>query len=138
MSDYNMFSAAVRLTRNPEIKRKDANGTFAVGGLAYTQGFKTKDRDTSHPVFMDYVAFGRVAENLCRLFKKGDALIVQGEIDMDTWTDKDGKNRSKLYLKINSFYFAPIAKREAPAENSTDGDKTNTAVDGGHDPDVPF
>ena len=47
--------------------------------------------------------FGRLAEVANQYLHKGSKIYVVAELKQDTWTDNEGKNRSKHSLKIDSF-----------------------------------
>ncbi len=53
--------------------------------------------------FIEGVVFARLAEVASQYLHKGSKIYVVAELKQDTWTDNEGKNRSKHSLKIDSF-----------------------------------
>lgn len=48
--------------------------------------------------FFDLVAFGSLAEHVCETCNKGDRLVVSGRLEDDTWTGRDGSERTTTKL----------------------------------------
>ena len=44
--------------------------------------------------FYDIVAFGALAETVCEVARKGSRLVVTGRLEDDTWTGRDGMERT--------------------------------------------
>ena len=55
--------------------------------------------------FVDCRAFGRRAEVLNQYMRKGNPLLVEGRLELDQWQDKEGQNRSKHRIFIETFSF---------------------------------
>lgn len=106
MPNYNKVILAGHLTRDIEIKH--ISGDTAVGnvGLAVSRKFRTKSGENREEVcFVDCEAWGRTAEVMAQYLTKGSAVLIDGRLKLDTWQDKDGGNRSKLKVVIESFNF---------------------------------
>ncbi len=56
---------------------------------------------------MDCRAFGRMAENINKFFRKGKPIFVEGRLSFDTWTGQDGVKRSKHRVTVENFTFLP-------------------------------
>ena len=75
-------------------------------GLAVNRRFKTKEGETKDEVtFIDCEAWGRTAEVMQQYLSKGKPVFIEGRLKLDQWQDKDGGNRSKLKVVIESFEF---------------------------------
>jgi single-strand DNA-binding protein len=46
------------------------------------------------PEFFDVVCFGDLAENAATCLAKGDRVVIVGRIEEDTWTGRDGNERT--------------------------------------------
>src|SRR5581483_10606683 len=56
--------------------------------------------------FIDIEAYGRQAEVLGQYMKKGRPLLVEGRLKLDTWEDKNTKQKqSKLKVVLEGFTF---------------------------------
>lgn len=63
-------------------------------GLAMTRKVNGEKQTT----WIDVKAWGTLGENLAAELQKGDRVIVAGKLEQEKWTDKDGKERSKIVL----------------------------------------
>jgi len=94
------------LTRDPQLKQTPNNLSVAEIGLACNRKFKSKDGEMREEVtFVDCEAWGRTAETMAKYLSKGKPVFVEGRLKLDQWQDKEGNNRSKLRVVIESFQF---------------------------------
>lgn len=87
---------AGNLTRDPEL-RYSAKGTpWASVGLAVNRSRRLEDGTFEElaPEFFDVVSFGDLAENVAESLVKGDAVVVAGRLEVDTYIAKDGTQRT--------------------------------------------
>jgi single-strand DNA-binding protein len=85
-------SAYGRLAADPRAIATKTGKAMSVVGMAVDV-----DGEANGPLWIDVVAFGRVAEELLR-HTKGDLLSVCGKIQRHTWADRDGNQRDKLQI----------------------------------------
>ncbi len=94
------------LTRDPELKQTPNNQSVAQIGIAMNRKFKDRDGNMREEVtFVDCEAWGRTAEVMAQYLSKGKPVFVEGRLKLDQWQDKEGNNRSKLKVVIESFQF---------------------------------
>lgn len=85
----NSISLIGRLTKDPEAR--DANGkTVATLRLAIDR----RSRD-SEPVYVDVVAWEKLATTCVEHLGKGHEVAVSGRLDYSEWTDDDGAKHSR-------------------------------------------
>lgn len=88
-----------RITADLE-PRQTANGisvlnfTIAVDRRYQPQGEEKKTD------FIDCVAWRNTADFICKYFGKGQMIAIVGEIQTDTYTDKDGNKRKKTEISV--------------------------------------
>ena len=103
-----------RFAADPEL-RTTASGiavtsfTIAVD-RPYTKG---TDRQTD---WLDVVAWRNTAEFICKHFKKGDGIIVDGTLQTRSYEDKNGQKRKVVEIVANDVEFIPRTK--VPASNT--------------------
>ena len=68
------------------------------------------------PDFFECVAWRGTAENICKYFHKGDGIGIIGSLQTDTFQDKEGNNRKKVQIQVDSFEFLPGKKQGSQAE----------------------
>tara|TARA_R110000803_G_scaffold20201_13_gene52271 strand:- start:733 stop:1077 length:345 start_codon:yes stop_codon:yes gene_type:complete len=104
----NKITMLGRLTRDIENRSYGSDGGI-VGkfGLAVNT-YRGKDKEDD-VCFIDVACFGRVAETIGKYFSKGDAILVEGKLKLNTW-EKDGQKRSKHEIVLDTFHFLPAGK----------------------------
>ena len=106
MSSYNKATLVGNLTRDVELK--DAGGrTVGNFALALNESYKGKDGEwVDKAVFVDVVAWERLAETCANHLNKGSQVLVEGSLQQDTWSDKEsGKKRSAIKVRASRVVF---------------------------------
>tara|TARA_X000001388_G_scaffold76240_1_gene73026 strand:- start:2211 stop:2585 length:375 start_codon:yes stop_codon:yes gene_type:complete len=57
--------------------------------------------------FINVECWGKTAETCRQYLEKGSGVIVQGEMIVDTYKDKEGNNRNKAFVKAYKVEFLP-------------------------------
>lgn len=65
-------------------------------GIASDKTWKEGDEWKSETSFYDVVAWRKTADNIRRVLKKGDPVILWGDYQQQRWEDDEGKNRSRV------------------------------------------
>ena len=93
-----------RLTQDVELKYLPSGSALAKLNLVNGSKYKAQDgTQKEENCFIEGVVFSRLAEVANQYLSKGSKIYVVAELKQDTWTDNEGKNRSKHSLKIESF-----------------------------------
>jgi single-strand DNA-binding protein len=83
------------LTEAPEIGQSKSGTTFARFRIAVELPLVEGDwRGEKETTYYSVVCFGSTAEHVCESLQKGDRVIVTGRGELDTWTGKDGQERT--------------------------------------------
>lgn len=94
-----------RLGRDPEV-RTTPNGT-AVANLSIATSKKWKDKNTGEQQesseWHRVVVWGKRAEIIENHFHKGDVVYVQGELQTEKWTDREGVEKYTTKIVLNPF-----------------------------------
>jgi single-strand DNA-binding protein len=107
MASFNKVIIAGNLTRDPELRYTPKGTAVARIGLAVNRVYTTESGEKKEEVtFIDVDAFGRQAEVIGQYMKKGRPLLVEGRLKLDSWEDKNTKQKqSKLKVVLESFSF---------------------------------
>ena len=106
MANYNKVLLMGNLTRDIELKHIPSGMAVANIGLAVNRRYKSKEGENrEETTFVDCEAWGRTAEVMQQYLAKGRPVFIEGRLKLDTWQDKDGSNRSKLKVVVESFEF---------------------------------
>lgn len=93
------------LTADPEIKATSSG--LSVVNLTIASTPSKYDRNTNSWVdgettFMRASAWRTFAENIAASLKKGDKVVATGRLVTQSYTDKEGNNRSSVQLELES------------------------------------
>ena len=90
-----------RLVNSPEMRRTN-NGT-AVCSFRVAWSETIKDRETK--LFLNCVAWQGTAEMICKYFRKGKELAVEGRLSTREYDDRDGNRRSVTEMTVDRVHF---------------------------------
>jgi single-strand DNA-binding protein len=137
MATYNKVLIMGNLTRDPELKQTPSNQSVAQIGLALNRKFKDREGNMREEVtYVDCEAWGRTAEVMSQYLSKGKPVFIEGRLKLDQWQDKDGNNRSKMKVVIESFQFIDSKggqSSQPPANGTNPAPQTAPPTD-----DIPF
>ena len=96
----------VRIITEPQLRTFDS-GTMVANFAGGIQEGKDKDGNWINNA-IDCEAWGKSAELIVDKLKKGDSILVSGNLRRQEWNDKEtGAKRSKHVLSIQRFEFVP-------------------------------
>jgi single-strand DNA-binding protein len=150
MASFNRVILAGNLTRDPQLSYTPSNTPVCEFGMAMNRKWRGQDGNTKEEVcFVDVTAYAKGGEIINQYMSKGKPILVEGRLRYRQWTDKEGKNRSRLDVVVDNFQFLggppgggqgqqqrpPAAARPgAPAEAPAPMDDMPPP----EDPDIPF
>jgi len=107
MASFNKVIIAGNLTRDPELRYTPKGTAVTKIGLAVNRTWKSESGEQKEEVtFIDVEAWGRQGEVIAQYMKKGRELLVEGRLKLDSWEDKNTKQKvSKLKVVLESFSF---------------------------------
>ena len=122
-----------RLCADPEMRRTQ-NGT-AVCSFRVAWSETVKDRDTK--LFLNCVAWQGTAEMICKYFRKGKELAVEGRLSTREYDDRDGNRRSVTEMTVDRVHFCGKNEDAQGMPHRTDGKSQFVEMDE-DDSDLPF
>ena len=93
-----------RLTRDPELKTTNNGTAVSNFSLAVERDYKGENGEKVTD-FIDIVAWKGSAEFVSKYFTKGRMAIVEGCLQIRSWTDKDGNARKSAEVVATRIYF---------------------------------
>ncbi|MEM6278453.1 MAG: single-stranded DNA-binding protein [Verrucomicrobiota bacterium] len=107
MSSYNRVTLLGNITRDPDLKRVKSGQAVVDLGLALNRTWSNEAGERQEETtFVDVTVWGKTAENAAKYLQKGRSVLVEGRLQLDTWTDSNsGQNRSKLRVVAESLQF---------------------------------
>ena len=112
-----------RLTKEPTCEYVNtSNGSVARARftIAVDRGFQANGQDGNRTAdFISVVAWRKQAENLVKFQKKGNQIALDGRIQVDSYTGKDGNQVWSTYVVADSIQFLD-RKGDAPSNANFD------------------
>lgn len=109
-----------RLTADPEPRQTQSGISVCSFRVAWSETYK----ETERKCFLSCTAWRGLADMICKYFHKGKEIVVEGSLETEEYTDKDGNKRSALKLNVDKVHFcgsksdADAAPAQAPASTS--------------------
>ena len=98
-----------RMTRDPELK-------YTSGGKAYTTFTLAVQKTRDEAEFIDCVAWEKTAENIAEYFRKGNRILIQGRLSVNSY-EQNGDKRKFIRVLVNTFEFID-SKNSGNSQNS--------------------
>lgn len=106
MPDLNRVFLAGRLTRDPELRYLPSGTPLCKMGLAVSRRYKTKEGEPKEDTFfINVTAWERSAEYCGEHLRKGRPIIVEGQLKLNEWEDKEsGQRRSTIEVRADRIH----------------------------------
>ena len=135
-----------RLTYEPELRTTPSGLSVMRFQIACERSFTPKGEERKTD-FIDVVAWRQTAEFISRYFHKGDMIAVQGSIQTENYTDRDGNKRKSVEVVASNVSFCgsktesntaagPIPNNDPSIVNPATYEDFEEIVD--DDDDLPF
>lgn len=113
--------------REPQVRSLNSGSKVANFSIAVSKRYR--DRNGEQKDKTDWVsctAFGKIAEVVENLVDKGSQLYVEGEFNVENYTDSNGTNKQRTFINVGSLQVLSGFKDKGSSESFDD------------DEDVPF
>jgi len=129
---YNKIILIGRLTRDPEVRSTVSGSSVANFSLAVDR----QSKNNNDVDFINIVAFNKTADFASNYLEKGKLILVEGQLRINKWTDRNDVKRETAEVWANRMAFMETKKSQLkqPAEQNYQED--NNGI-GGFDED-PF
>ena len=122
-----------RLCADPELRRTNSGTAVCSFRVAWSETIK--DRETK--LFLNCVAWQGTAEIICKYFRKGKELAVEGRLSTREYDDRDGNRRSVTEMTVDRVHFCGKNEDAQGMPPRTDGKNQFVEMDE-DDSDLPF
>lgn len=96
------------LGSDPDLKFSKNNNAYCNFSLAYTPRKQVNGEwQDGETMWFKVVAFGTKAEAIADTFKKGDTVVVVGELAQSTYTDKEGNEKTSMEITAKEVGLVP-------------------------------
>ena len=114
-----MLNVAVlmgRLVADPELRHTANDVSVTSFTVAVDRSYVKAGADRQAD-FIDVVAWRNTADFVCKYFRKGQLIAVQGSIQTRTYTDKDGNKRKAVEIQANDVSFVGSKRDNAGGDD---------------------
>lgn len=99
-----------RMTRDPELK-------YTSSGKAYANFTLAVQKTREEAEFIDCVAWEKTAENIAEYFGKGNRILIQGRLSVNSY-EQNGEKRKFTRVLANTFEFID-SKNSGNSQNNS-------------------
>jgi single-strand DNA-binding protein len=97
------------LVANPTLRETNSGTSFTSVTIANNEFFKDDGGDRQQiTTFVDVIVWGKSGENFASLAKKGQEIIIEGQLRRNDWESEDGQRHSKHFVKAESWQFTQV------------------------------
>lgn len=114
----NVIAIQGRLVADPTLRQTTAGKSVATFRIACDRNRKGPDGQTQAD-FIDVVVWEHTAEFVCRYFRKGNMIAVDGRLQTRNFTDKNGVNKTAVEVVANNVAFCGQRPQQEPTVQPT-------------------
>lgn len=134
----NRITITGRLTRDPELRTTQSGISVTSFSIATQRNYKNNggERETD---FFDVVAWRNTADFVAKYFSKGSLVTVDGRLETQKFTDKQGNERKAVKIIADNVFFGDSKNEQkgtapAPAEAAAPGFEPDFSAPAAVDP----
>ncbi len=146
---FNKITIIGNLGRDPELRYTPQGDAVCDFSVAVNDRKRDKAGEWQDVTTWFKVTFWRKqAENASKYLTKGRQVYVEGRLQVEEWTDRDGKNRTTLVIQGSELQFLGSEERGDESSNSAsdnsfaqdtaDSDINSDVANTPSDDDIPF
>lgn len=125
----NNLQILARIATDVKLEISQSGVKYMRLNIVYNKNIKVGDEWQQKSHFFPCSAFGYVAEKIANRFKKGDRILINGALEQNTWTDRDGNVQSKLVVAISEIdIIEPKQKGENQANQVNQAKESGTSA----------
>jgi single-strand DNA-binding protein len=109
-----------RLVADPELRTTQSGIPVTSFRIAVERNYANQDNERETD-FFDVTAWRGTAEVVCKYFTKGRMVAIDGRLETQAWTDRDGNNRVSVGIVAESVYFADSKREESKPKSRSTG-----------------
>ena len=112
MASFNKVILIGNMTADPELKQTQGGLSVSSFSIAVNRRFKNENGQQECD-FIPIVAWRQQAEFVCKYFKKGQPILICGQLQIRSWTNNNNEKRYATEVVADEVSFvAPSAQNE--------------------------
>ena len=100
----NVVAIMGRIVADPELKTTTQGTSVCRFRIACDRSYVRQGEERKAD-FIDIAAWRQTAEFVCKYFQKGSMIAVEGSLQMTSYQDKNGNNRTKVEVVASNVSF---------------------------------
>ena len=131
MASFNKVILIGNMTADPELKQTAGGVSVCSFSIAVNRRFAKADQGQQNVDFINIVTWRQQAEFVSRYFKKGNPILICGQLQTRSWSDNQGQKRYATEVVADEVSFVASA-----AQTAAQGSAPQTASGSGYTPDA--
>ena len=120
MASFNKVILIGNMTADPELKQTAAGISVCSFSIAVNRRFARADQGQQNVDFINIVTWRQSAEFVSRYFKKGNPILICGQLQTRTWTDNQGQKRYATEVVADEVSFVASANQNGVGPQGSD------------------
>lgn len=116
-----------RLVADPELRQTPSNVSVCRFRVAVQRNYVSESGERKAD-FFSCTAWRSQAEFICKYFKKGSAVNIEGKMQNADYTDRDGVKHYGMELLVENVEFGESKKAEQNSTASNNGGQPQTVI----------
>lgn len=113
MASFNKVILIGNMTADPELKQTTGGVSVCSFSIAVNRRFAKAEQGQQNVDFINIVTWRQQAEFVSRYFKKGNPILVCGQLQTRNWTDNQGQKRYTTEVVADEVSFVASANQAA-------------------------
>ena len=113
MDSVNNFNATGNVATDPELRAVSSGLSILTFRVAINNSKKVGDEWHDVPLFLTCKAFGKRAEGISKIIRKGSFVAIAGKLWPNEW-EKDGEKRKEVECHLETCIVKNIEARTEP------------------------
>ncbi len=113
MASFNKVILIGNMTADPELKQTAGGVSVCSFSIAVNRRFAKADQGQQNVDFINIVTWRQQAEFVSRYFKKGNPILVCGQLQTRSWNDNQGQKRYTTEVVADEVSFVASAAQTA-------------------------
>ena len=113
MASFNKVILIGNMTADPELKQTAGGVSVCSFSIAVNRRFAKADQAQQNVDFINIVTWRQQAEFVSRYFKKGNPILICGQLQTRSWNDNQGQKRYTTEVVADEVSFVASAAQTA-------------------------
>lgn len=129
-SGYNHITVIGHLGQDPELRFTPQGNPICSFTMAVNSRKKIDGEWNDIPLWFKIKVWGRQAEPCSQYLSKGRPALIAGQLEVENWVDRDGKDKTTLVINASAVQFLGDggSERSERPQRTSSGDRPRAAT----------